>query len=136
MKELSKAIFAKLAGSALDTAIGGRFYKARAPEGTAYPYVIFMLVSDVPADTFKDKLDDVLIQFSLFSSASSSTEIEDIYANLETLYDDCSLTITGSTAIWMKRQNATLMMEDHITSNGTVEVWHYAVDYSIIAQRT
>lgn len=135
MKALTTAIYSKMSGSSLNTAIGGRFYKGHAPEGTEYPYVVFMLVSDVPADTFKHKLDDVLIQFSLFSATSSSTEVEDMYGYLKALYDDCSMTPTSQTLIWMKRENATLMLEDHIILNGTVAVWHYAVDYSIMTQR-
>lgn len=135
MKNLSIAIYSKLAGSALNTAVGGRFYKGRAPEGTVYPYVVYMLISDVPANTFTEYLENVLIQFSLFSSASGSTEVEDIYSNLKTLYDECTMTITGNTLLWMKRESAILMVEDHTTASGTMDVWHYAVDYSIMMKK-
>jgi len=134
MKALTTAIYAKAAGSAFETAIGGRFYKGRAPEGAAYPYAVYLLVSDVSDPTFTEQLEDVVIQFSLFSNASSSGEIEDIFKNLKALYDDCALTIVGSTHIWMMRQNATLSPEEHTTPAGTVEVWHYAIDYSIMTQ--
>jgi hypothetical protein len=136
LKALTTAIFGLMTSStALYGKISDRLYKGHAPDGATYPYVVFMLISDVPADTFTEKLDDVLIQFSLFSSASSSGEVEDIYTALKLLYDDCSLILTPTTLIWMKRENATLMMEDHTTPDGTVEVWHYAVDYNIIQQR-
>jgi hypothetical protein len=131
LKALTTAIFSKVAGSTLNTDIGGRFYKGRAPQSPTFPYVVYFLVSDVPDNTFTEKLDDILMQFSLFSSASSSSEIEDMYTHLKTLYDDCSLTITGETLIWMKRQHAILMVDDFTTPAGTVAVWHYAVDYSI-----
>ena len=134
MKALSQAIFTKTTGSALSTALGGRIYKGRAPDGTAYPYAVYLLVSDVPDPTFTETLENVLIQWSLFSSASSSGEIEDLFANLKTLFDDCSLTITGETLLWFQRANATLMIEDHTTPDGTVDVWHYAVDYDIKIQ--
>ena len=131
MKALSTAIYGKLAGSALNTDIGGRLYKGRAPQSPTFPYVVYMLISDVPDNTFVERMEDVLMQFSLFSSASSSGEVEDMYTHLKALYDDCSLTITGETFIWMKRQNAILMVEDYTTLEGNVSIWHYAVDYSI-----
>lgn len=134
MKALATAIFEKLSGSLLDSDIGRRLFKGEAPEGAEYPYAVYILVSDVQADTFKSKLEDVIIQFSLFSSNSSTTEIEDMYIHLKTLYDDCSLTLNGSSLVWMVRQSAQLLREEHTTPSGMIGVWHYAVDYSIIVQ--
>ena len=131
MKELSTAIYSKLSGSALSAHIGNGLFKGRAPDGAEYPYAVYMIVSNSPDKTFNANYEDTLIQFSLFSSASSSTEIEDIYEDLIALYEECSLTITGQTLIWMRRENATLMVEDHTILNGTMQVWHYAVDYII-----
>ena len=116
--------------------IGGRLFEGQAPEGSEFPYAVMMLISDVPADTFKDDLEDVQIQFSLFSSASSSGEIHDMFTDLKTLLDDCSLTITGNTLIWMRRLQANLMVEENTTVQGTKNFWHYAVDYSIMMQKT
>jgi hypothetical protein len=136
LKNLTTAIFGKcVEGTDLHADIGGRLFKGRAPEGTEYPYVVFMLISDVPENTFSEDLDDVVIQFSLFSLVSSSAEVEDMFTHLKAIYDDCSLTISGSSLIWMKRQVAQLMAEEHTTPSGTVEAWHYAVDYSILLEK-
>lgn len=132
MLELSKAIFGKLSGSALASHIGNRLYKGRAPERAEYPYIVYLIVSNAPWKTFSENFEETIIQFSLFSSTSGSTEIEDMYEDLITLYDECAMTVTGSTLVWMKRQNATLMIEDHTTSAGTEQVWHYAVDYEVL----
>ena len=133
MLNLTKAIFGKCAvGTALYTAIGGRLYKGRAPEAVHYPYAVFMVVSDVPERTFTEDYENVLIQFSLFSSTSGSTEVENMFTHLKTLYDECALSPSGSTLIWMRRQNATLMVEDHTTPEGNQQVWHYAVDFEIL----
>jgi flavin reductase (DIM6/NTAB) family NADH-FMN oxidoreductase RutF len=35
---------------------------------------------------------------------------------------------------WYSRSNAGLFVEDHTTVSGTVQVWHYAVDYSIMVK--
>lgn len=134
MKNLSTAIFGKLSGSLLDTDIGGRLFKGQAPDAAEFPYVVYQIVSDVPDDVFAKKGESVLIQFSLFSSASGSTEIEDMYSHLKTLYDDCSMTITGATLAWFHRVSATLMVEEYTTTAGTQKVWHYAVDYEVTIQ--
>lgn len=135
MKNLTTAIFAKCAvGTALYTALGGRLYKQRAPEGTAYPYAIFFVVSDRADPVFAKGGEDVRVQFSLFSSASSSGDIEDAYTACKALYDDCSLTITGTTLVWMQRESASLMLEEHTTPTGTMEVWHYVVEYRVLTQ--
>lgn len=131
MKNLSTAIYGKLSGSALADHIGNRLYKGRAPEGAEYPYIVYMIVTNGPDKTFDTDYEDTLIQFSLFSSASGSTEIEDMYADLITLFDECSMTITSGTLIWMRRENATQQIEDHTTPSGTVQVWAYHVDYMV-----
>lgn len=124
MKYLTTAIYAKLSGSLLDTDIGGRLYKGQAPQGAEYPYVVFSIISDIPEKTFTEDYENVLIQFSLFSDEEGSAEIEDMFAHLKTLYDECSLTITSSTLVWMKRQNAIQIKDD--------DVWIYHVDYEVL----
>jgi len=133
MLNLSTAIYGKLSGSALADHIGTRLYKGRAPENATYPYIVFMIVSNVPEKTFSENFEITTVQFSIFSSTSGSTEAENIYTDLKTLYDECAMTVTSSTWFyWMKRLNATLMVEDHTVKAGTIQVWHYAVDYEIM----
>ena len=141
MKSLTTAIFGLMTSStALYADIGGRLFKGQAPQGMEYPYVVFMIISDVPDKTFTEDFEDILIQFSLFSSASSSGEVEDMFAHLKELYDECAMTIAAvshdvaNTLVWMKRQNATLMVEDEETPAGTRQIWHYAVDFEIKTQ--
>ena len=131
MKALTTALFGKATGSSFLTAVGSRFYKHRAPENAVFPYAVYGLVSDTSDPTFAEQLEDVLIQFDLYSSASSSGEVEDLYTYLKSLYDDCTFAITGETLLSCVRENAVLFVEDYTTTAGTVEVWHYAVDYRI-----
>lgn len=135
MIALTTAIYDKLAGSALNTAIGGRLFEGVAPEGTEFPFAVYMIVSDTPADTFTDSLDDVLIQFSLFSQKPGSSEVKGLYSDLKTLYDDCPLTVAGRTIVWMKRVRMSLAPEEETTPQGTGMIWHCDVDYNIIEQR-
>lgn len=129
MKNLTTSIFAKMTSSTdLYTDIGGRLYKSEAPEGAAYPYVVFFVVSDLPEYPGGHTIEQVQVQFSLFSSASGSTQVEDMLTHLRSLYDDCSLTITSNTLIYFIRGNMSAMREDH--------TWHYVQEYEIQIVRT
>lgn len=134
MDSLLAAIMTKISGSALSTAAGGRIFLDQAPENSEFPYIVFFVVSGVPADTFTDAITETVIQFSIFSTSLSVVEMTGIYANLRSLFDDCSLSITGDTHLWMEWQNLTTMVEDLTTPSGTSMVRHWAVDYSILVK--
>jgi hypothetical protein len=134
MINLLTAIYSKISGSSFATAIGSRFYQGEAPIGGAdYPYVVFKIVTNRPDNTMSSSYEDVVIQFDLFSTASGTTEIHTIYGYLKSLYDECSLSISGGdTLIWMHRNFASFMPEEHTTPSGTSRVWAYHVEYTII----
>lgn len=134
MNGLLTGIMTKLSGSSLATAIGSRLYADEAPQNTTFPYVVFFIVSANQQDTFSYKVDDVLIQFSIFSNSPGLTEITGIYNNLIALFDDAALTISGKTQIWMIRQNLTTMVDEIPTSDSNNIVRHWAVDYSVMVQ--
>jgi len=134
MNNLLQAIMTKCSGSALSTAVGGRIFEGEAPEGTEFPYVVISIVTDSQADTFKDKLEDITIQFSLYSSSKGLAEITGMFANLKALFDDAVLTITNNYHILISRQNLTTMFDDITTPEGTVGLRHWAVDYWIITE--
>lgn len=128
MINLSKALITKAASSDFLNDVQGRLFKGRAAEGAQYPYAVFLIVSNTPEKTYTEDFENTIVQFSLFSDASGSAEIENMYTHLKALYDECVLTIPGGldTFIWMKRENATLMIED--------DVWAYHVDYEVKTQ--
>jgi len=132
LKNLTTAIWGQLAGSAFSTDIGGRLFKGQAPPGTSYPYAIYLVVTDVPQRTFTELYEEVLVQFSLFSTASGTTEVENMYTDLKTLYDEKPFTITGSTLIWMRRSNTSFIVEDHTTPTGTQQVFAYHCDFEVL----
>jgi len=129
MINLTTGIYNEFTGSALDTAIGGRLYKAYAPEKATFPYAVYHIISDIPEYPGGKVIEQALIQFDLFSSSSGSTEVEGMLTKLRALYDDCVLTITDNTGIYFIRENLITMRDEIITVNGTVGVWHYAQDY-------
>lgn len=136
MNNLLAAIMTKCSGSALSSDVGGRIFLDEAPEGSAFPYVVFKIIASTPQDTFKNSIEDTLIQFSLFSISDGAAEITDMYADLRSLFDWQALTITGNTCIWVMREGLATMFDDVTTPSGTVGLRHWAVDYSIMAEKT
>jgi len=136
LKNLLTAIMTKTVNSALSSDVGGRIYLDQAPDGAEFPYIIYFIVTNVPEKTFSEDYENILIQFSLFSSSSSATEITTMYTDLKALFDECSMTITDNTLIWFRRENLTTMIDDITVADATVSVKHYAVDYSLIVQKT
>lgn len=132
MKKLTTAIFGQMSGSAFGTAIGNRLFKGQAPDGTEYPYSVYQLVTNSPERTFTEDFENTTIQFSLFSTASGTTEIENMFSALKALYDEQPLTITGSTLVWMRRATTVFNVEDHTTPTGTQRAWSYKVDFEIL----
>lgn len=124
----------KISGSALSADVGGRIYLDQAEQGAALPYIVFFIVSDAPDNVFSKTGEDVLIQFSIFSSSESAVEIAAIHADMKALLDDCSLTITSNNLVWMKRGNLTTMVEDFTTQDAAETVKHWSQEYEIITQ--
>lgn len=131
MINLLTAIYSKLSGSTLFNDVGGRVFTDQAPEGTEFPYIVLSIISNVPDNTFTEDYEDTLIQFSIFSISESLTEISNIYADMKTLFDECSMTITSNTLIYMKRENLVTTIEDFVENGVTVGCRHWSVDYSI-----
>jgi hypothetical protein len=134
MDELIKAIITKFSGSTISSDVNGRVFLDRAPDGCEFPYIVFFVVSSVPDWQFSERFEDTLIQFSLFSNSESAVEITTMLKDLRALLDDCSMSITGDTLLWFRRQNITTMVEDITTTAGTQSVKHYAVDYEAKVQ--
>ncbi len=132
MNNLLTATMTKLSGSAFSTDVGGRIFLSQAPEGCEFPYAVFFIVSDVPEYPGGKTIEDLMFQFSLFSTSESATEITTMLTDLHTILDDCVLTITGYSPIYFIRGNLTTMVEDVTTPIGTSTVKHWAQGYNIM----
>jgi hypothetical protein len=117
-------------------AIGGRLYNTYAPDGTTLPYAVFQHISSRPDDTFTEKLDDVLIQFTIFSTNPSSSEVHTAMQNLKTLFDDCTFPVTGATIVKFRREGEGLTSEEFETVDGLQRGWSYYVEYSVLVRKT
>jgi len=136
LKNLLAAIFGKTSGSALSSDVGGRIYLDEAPAGCEFPYVVFQVVTGSPDNVFAKKGKNTLIQFSLYSTSKSATEITTMYADLMSLFDECSLTITSNNLVLFAFQNLVTMVDEITTPEGTETLKHWAVDFKIMTQES
>jgi len=134
MKDLFDAIKTKVIGTPHNdfyNDIGGRFYLERVIQAAIFPYCAYSVIADVPqfymGGNSGGELDMVLIQFTIFDTEPSAINIESYFAHLKNLFDDCVLTITGKTLLWMKRETSRLLKDE----NG---VWCRSVDYRCYIQ--
>lgn len=132
MLNLLTAIKSKFSGSTLSTDVGGRIYLDQAPQKAQFPYVVYFVVSGTPERTFTERYTNTLIQFSLFSASEGATEIATMCNDLKTLFDECSLTITSNSLVWMREANITTMLNDVTTVDGLQTVKHWACDYEVL----
>lgn len=133
MNNLLTAIMTKTTGSALSTTVGGRIYLDEARENVVLPYVVFSIVSSDQTKTFTEHYTTIHIEFALFSSDPGATQITTMYNNLQALFDECALTITGSTLVWMKEVNLTTTMDGKATTiSGTYGVRRWLVDFEVL----
>jgi len=137
MQQLSTAIysyFTALPINALYTSISGRLYNTMAPTNVLFPYVVFSYVSDTADFLFDGITDSVLVQFSIYSfsgqGSRSTAEIETIYDNLISLFDNAILTVTGYTFAQMNRVSTYGLRQDPED-----DIWQLMVDYSIFLQK-
>lgn len=85
-------------------AITGLFY-SEAPQGTAFPYVVYHLITGTPNNTYTEKAENIIIEFLICSSNDSSSEVDTIYDYLDALYNDCALTVSGYNSIYVSRES-------------------------------
>jgi len=130
MQALIDSITTKLLDSAVSNDVGGRCYYDTA-DSDDLPRLVYSIVSGIPDRTFSELYHDVLIQFDLFSALSAGkTEITTMYTDLISLLDECSLTITGYTLVWMREANITTMVEDlSALQDGSSVCLHWAIDF-------
>lgn len=98
MEELLKAIKTKWnTGTALKALATGGLWPVEAAQGTKGPYVVYFPLPGNVADTMSTKIEEALIQFSIFvtNEDGGATKAVQIRDALVALYDDVLLTMGG-----------------------------------------
>lgn len=124
------SLFVAEPANAFYTAIGGRLYLGEAPQGATYPYCVYSMPSNVPEYYFSgERLEEFLIQFSIFDKDGSASDIGTLFENLKTLFDDCTVTVAGYTCLIFERSLARLIR--HPADN----VWQHTVQYEVTLEK-
>lgn len=105
--------------------ISGRYYFNHAPQDSSYPLCVSYLINVNHDWVFKTDLENIILQFSIYSSNPSSSEICDVYEYLKLLFDDTTLTVTNYTFVKMIRDFQNLSWLDD------VGIWRYVIQYNI-----
>jgi len=127
MKTVFDALYTMVSGSALDTAVGGRYFPIEAPVNTASPLVVASIIAETSRHELSYMFVDVLIEFSVI--ANNLTTMHTVSELVFSLFDDCTLTgITNYRQLGpMQREIAQPLIED--------SVYRYAIEYRLKLQK-
>lgn len=128
MKNLLTAIYTRFTTGtpAIYTDLGGRLYLAEAPQEATLPYCVYDMIVDVPEYYFDFRHENATIQFALYTDDGSATNILTYSGHLKTLYDNCSLTITGYSHIDFDRQF------ERLIRNPETMIWQLITEYEVL----
>ena len=122
-------IFTKFTGSTFATSIGSRMHSRFAPSLPTFPYAVVRLPDTDHDWNFSDTFEEVDVHFSIFSNSESEVEITGILISLLALYDNCTLTITGYTSVYMQRERIISL------SDGENGVRQFTVIYNFLIEK-
>lgn len=82
------------------------FYQ-QAPESAGYPFIVFSKSSGVPTEAFgdPDALDTDVWLVKAVDEATSADDAEAIQARVQALLNDATLSISGATLLYLRRQS-------------------------------
>lgn len=106
------ALQTKLGGSSSDKKI----YNAVGIQGSAYPYIVFGLLTDVPESTFAKAaaIERTTFSINIFSKVSPSNLLQ-IADLVFTAMDNVSLTVSGYSSLVCMREYTGSIMHDYET---------------------
>jgi hypothetical protein len=110
-----RALYGKMAGDTTLTAMlatgatgySKAIYEDSAPEGAAFPFVVFSKSSGVPTEAFGDPsaFENDIWLVKAVDRNTSSDPAEAIQARIVALLNDSSLSISGATLCYLRRQS-------------------------------
>ena len=113
--------------SDLPALTAGLFYGS-ADRDTVAPYVVYNLIDGRADDDMSSYVQDVLLQFSVWSEEASPTEATRIGEHLALWFDDAKITVEGGTCYRCDRESYNLIADPDATG------WQYQVDYRLMVQ--
>jgi len=132
--------FRKLTGGLNNSfflALNGNGYRDECPASIGFPRCIWSLTTDVRGyETFKKTKSMTYITFDIY--AETMAEVGTIYSYFNTLFQKCSLSITGNVLVWFREINKNCGMEsvDPLETTAATSVARYSIDYEIKTQES
>jgi len=110
--------------------IDGRLYLDVAPQQSTFPYCVYTGDRTTELD-FSEEHRLFLIKFDIFSQNNSAFEAGEILENLKTMFDNCSLTVTG----WRHLQFKRSMVHPNNDFTQTPPIQGYSVEYEVLLEK-
>ena len=133
MSALRTAIYNKFkadSNSALYVDLGGtRFYYYEAIQNPTSPYCVFHFPDEGYDFEFTERFEDTMVQFDYFSDKQSPNDCDKGIADIKSMYDFTSLTVTGDA--FLKMERIFTLPPFKVQPNN---VWQGVVRYSALVQ--
>ena len=126
---LNAAIYSKLtAGTALTSLLAGTtsIYFLQAPDNSSLPYVEFSCPSELDQNLIPTRMKDIVLRVQAVASTPALAGTLD--AQMDAILNEASLTITGWTNLWMRRENG---FQTVITDQAGVRYYVSGADYRV-----
>jgi len=141
-RQLKTQLYAKYSGdkTGFKTAVSGGMYWVKAPDGVTqdnYPIVLYYPL-DSSAEFFfgsgaTPSGETVPIVFKILSASTTSTEAENILKLLESVYDGCSLTLSGWTLREFRRPERGAISGPYLDPKN---IWNLNALYQAVCDKT
>jgi len=134
MNSLFQAVynrFSSTTGSGLYNDVSGRMYLGHASQGATFPYCVYFSVSDIDELDFSDERENFLLQFNIYSQNNSVLEAGNLLESLKTMFDNCSLTVTG----WRHLQFKRGMVYPNNDFSQVPPVQGYSIEYDVLLEK-
>ena len=112
--------------NSLHIAVGGRLHNEGAPLNTPSPFISLHEISDMYEYNFTDDFENVLIQFNIYSN--TIPELNTLFGYMKTLFDNCSLSVSGYSHVYMRREQSYKMKRD--------DYYQRTVEYRILVEKS
>lgn len=111
------------------TGVGGRFAYASAVQGWAYPRAVFFFVDAQVKDTWTERADDVLVQFSVWAKTAGAAE--DLASLAYDLFEEQEMAAAGLIPFRLVRDMPVPTMDE---SDGTTSLWQSGITLAGLVQ--
>ena len=108
---------------------GARLYYSEAEEQPTMPYCVFHIFNEIYDYTFDLEFEEVLVQFDYFGSTANVCD--DGIADIKTMFDYCTLALSGYTCLRMER---TMVFNSHKVQ--PYNIWAGIVRYNLLIQKS